>query len=226
MSKARVWDGFSSKVSSVSSIFSSHFHLSSALCRRPGCHYSKLFSRQVRGCDKKRGRGKKKRKKGAVAKKGRPTKKRSQGKNKLAKPRSYASLKLRLTDSLTYLLTRVKCRATSVAKKQFQFNSEIKGQIPVVFLCSPLIHFDGFFQKLDSTTVEVTFINSSAKVVLHLCDFSPLCVLKCLLKLWTVRIQVTFLFLIHHFSNSLIGFCQNLKSSHFLIYQFFSEKWF
>ena len=80
MSKARVWDGFSSKVSSVSSIFSSHFHLSSALCRRPGCHYSKLFSRQVRGCDKKRGRGKKKRKKGAVAKKGRPTKKRSQGK--------------------------------------------------------------------------------------------------------------------------------------------------
>ena len=37
--------------------------------------------------------------------------------NKLAKPRSYASLKLRLTDSLTYLLTGVKCRATSVAKK-------------------------------------------------------------------------------------------------------------
>ena len=36
--------------------------------------------------------------------------------NKLAKPRSYASLKLRLTDSLTYLLTGVKCRATSVAK--------------------------------------------------------------------------------------------------------------
>ena len=28
----------------------------------------------------------------------------------------YASLKLRLTDSLTHLLTRVKCRATSVAK--------------------------------------------------------------------------------------------------------------
>ena len=37
--------------------------------------------------------------------------------NKLAKPRSYASLKLRLTDSLTHLLTGVKCRATSVAKK-------------------------------------------------------------------------------------------------------------
>ena len=37
--------------------------------------------------------------------------------NKLAKPRSYTSLKLRLTDSLTYLLTGVKCRATSVAKK-------------------------------------------------------------------------------------------------------------
>ena len=72
MSKARVWDGFSSKVSSVSSIFSSHFHLSSALCRRPGCHYSKLFSRQVRGCDKKRGRGKKRpptKKKEAMAKK-------------------------------------------------------------------------------------------------------------------------------------------------------------
>ena len=33
------------------------------------------------------------------------------------KPRSYASLKLWLTDSLTYLLTRVKCRATSVANK-------------------------------------------------------------------------------------------------------------
>ena len=36
------------------------------------------------------------------------------------KPRSYASLKLRLTHSqylLTYLLTGVKCRATSVAKK-------------------------------------------------------------------------------------------------------------
>ena len=32
------------------------------------------------------------------------------------KPRSYASPKLRLTDSLTYLLTGVKCRATSVAK--------------------------------------------------------------------------------------------------------------
>ena len=29
----------------------------------------------------------------------------------------YASLKLRLTDRLTDLLTRVKCRATSVAKK-------------------------------------------------------------------------------------------------------------
>ena len=33
------------------------------------------------------------------------------------KPRSYASSKLRLTDLLTYLLTRVKSRATSVAKK-------------------------------------------------------------------------------------------------------------
>ena len=33
------------------------------------------------------------------------------------KPRSYASPKLRLTDSLTDLLTGVKCRATSVAKK-------------------------------------------------------------------------------------------------------------
>ena len=33
------------------------------------------------------------------------------------KPRSYASLKLRLTHSLTYSLTRVKSRATSVAKK-------------------------------------------------------------------------------------------------------------
>ena len=32
------------------------------------------------------------------------------------KPRSYASSKLRLTDSLTHLLTGVKCRATSVAK--------------------------------------------------------------------------------------------------------------
>ena len=34
------------------------------------------------------------------------------------KPRSYASSKLRLTHSLTYSLTRVKCRATSVAKKK------------------------------------------------------------------------------------------------------------
>ena len=34
------------------------------------------------------------------------------------KPRSYASLKLRPTHLLTYLLTRVKCRATSVAKKE------------------------------------------------------------------------------------------------------------
>ena len=34
------------------------------------------------------------------------------------KPRSYASLKLRLTDSLTDLLTGVKCRATSVANKK------------------------------------------------------------------------------------------------------------
>ena len=34
------------------------------------------------------------------------------------KPRSYASPKLRLTDSLTHLLTGVKCRATSVAKKK------------------------------------------------------------------------------------------------------------
>ena len=33
------------------------------------------------------------------------------------KPRSYASPKLRLTHSLTYSLTGVKCRATSVAKK-------------------------------------------------------------------------------------------------------------
>ena len=33
------------------------------------------------------------------------------------KPRSYASLKLRPSDSLTHLLTRVKSRATSVAKK-------------------------------------------------------------------------------------------------------------
>ena len=33
------------------------------------------------------------------------------------KPRSHASPKLRLTDSLTHLLTGVKCRATSVAKK-------------------------------------------------------------------------------------------------------------
>ena len=33
------------------------------------------------------------------------------------KPRSCASLKLRPTHLLTYLLTRVKCRATSVAKK-------------------------------------------------------------------------------------------------------------
>ena len=32
------------------------------------------------------------------------------------KPRSYASLKLRPTHLLIYLLTRVKCRATSVAK--------------------------------------------------------------------------------------------------------------
>ena len=32
------------------------------------------------------------------------------------KPRSYTSPKLRLTDSLTHLLTGVKCRATSVAK--------------------------------------------------------------------------------------------------------------
>ena len=32
------------------------------------------------------------------------------------KPRSYASLKLRLTDLPTHLLTRVKSRATSVAK--------------------------------------------------------------------------------------------------------------
>ena len=31
----------------------------------------------------------------------------------------YASLKLRLTDWLTHLLTRVKCRATSVAKKEW-----------------------------------------------------------------------------------------------------------
>ena len=38
------------------------------------------------------------------------------------KPRSYASPKLcPLTDSLTYLLTGVKCRATSVAKKRFYF---------------------------------------------------------------------------------------------------------
>ena len=37
-------------------------------------------------------------------------------KKQARKPRSYASLKLQLTDSLTYLLTRVKCRATSVAK--------------------------------------------------------------------------------------------------------------
>ena len=34
------------------------------------------------------------------------------------KPRSYASPKLRLTDSLTHLLTGVKCRATSVAKNR------------------------------------------------------------------------------------------------------------
>ena len=33
------------------------------------------------------------------------------------KPRSYASPKLRPTDLPTYLLTGVKCRATSVAKK-------------------------------------------------------------------------------------------------------------
>ena len=33
------------------------------------------------------------------------------------KPRSYASLKLQPTHLLTYLLTRVKCRATSVARK-------------------------------------------------------------------------------------------------------------
>ena len=31
---------------------------------------------------------------------------------------------------------------------------------------------------------------------------------------------------ISYFSNSLIGFFQNLKSSYFLIYEFFSEKWF
>ena len=56
---------------------------------------------------------KKREKKGAVAKKGRPTKKKEPGQKQA---RSYASLKLRLTDSLTYLLTGVKCRATSVAK--------------------------------------------------------------------------------------------------------------
>ena len=39
------------------------------------------------------------------------------------KPRSYASPKLRPTHSLTYLLTGVKCRATSVAKKS-PFNTE------------------------------------------------------------------------------------------------------
>ena len=38
-------------------------------------------------------------------------------KKQARKPRSYASSKLRLTDSLTDLLTGVKCRATSVAKK-------------------------------------------------------------------------------------------------------------
>ena len=38
-------------------------------------------------------------------------------KKQARKPRSYASLKLRPTHLLTYLLTRVKCRATSVAKK-------------------------------------------------------------------------------------------------------------
>ena len=39
--------------------------------------------------------------------------------NKLAKPRSYASSKLRPSDSLTHLLTRVKSRATSVANKKY-----------------------------------------------------------------------------------------------------------
>ena len=81
MSKARVWDGFSSKVSSVSSIFSSHFHLSSALCRRPGCHYSKLFSRQVRGrSKKKRPWQKRKKKRGCGKKRTAPPKIRNQGK--------------------------------------------------------------------------------------------------------------------------------------------------
>ena len=37
-------------------------------------------------------------------------------KKQARKPRSYASPKLRLTDSLTDLLTGVKCRATSIAK--------------------------------------------------------------------------------------------------------------
>ena len=37
-------------------------------------------------------------------------------KEQARKPRSYASSKLRLTHSLTYSLTGVKCRATSVAK--------------------------------------------------------------------------------------------------------------
>ena len=40
------------------------------------------------------------------------------------KPRSYASPKLRPTHSLTHLLTGVKCRATSVAKKRHGHNNE------------------------------------------------------------------------------------------------------
>ena len=41
---------------------------------------------------------------------------RKRGMKQARKPRSYASPKLRLTYRLTYLLTGVKCRATSVAK--------------------------------------------------------------------------------------------------------------
>ena len=46
------------------------------------------------------------------------------------KPRSYASLKLRPTHLLTYLLTRVKCRATSAAKKQKQNNCDEQKNSP------------------------------------------------------------------------------------------------
>ena len=71
------------------------------------------------------------------------------------KPRSYASLKLRLTDSLTDLLTRVKCRATSVAK-----NLWLAVRCSLMFASSLSLTFGRFVKS--STLAKLTLHSSLA----------------------------------------------------------------